>query len=169
MPPPAFFSGLDQMGFAPLLCLGMPRQAKPKGPPRQKFSVREDEQLRELVEELGQNWPEVAQRLGTRSARQCRERFRNYLSPNLRNGLWSDDEDRLLHAKVAEFGAKWSVIVSFFPSRSEVNLKNRWTQLSHREAREVVQAPDAGEMDGLDWDFVFSFTRQGFEDDSFAS
>jgi hypothetical protein len=57
----------------------------------------------------------------------------------------------LLSEKFAIFGAKWSVIVSFFPTRSEVNLKNRWTQLSNRsswevdiqrEKRQLIQALD---------------------------
>jgi hypothetical protein len=154
---------------------------KPKGPPRQKFSVQEDEQLRDLVTELGtNNWAEVSARLGTRSARQCRERFRNYLSPNLRNGQWTEEEDQLLREKFQEFGAKWSLIVAFFPSRSEVNLKNRWTQLLNRgskdhdieqEKMKVIQGlnsviskkagavetdgvrTEESEGDGIDWDF----------------
>jgi hypothetical protein len=172
--------------------------AKGKGHPRQKFSVQEDELLRDLVAELGTNsWGEVAVRLGTRSARQCRERFKNYLSPNLRNGQWTEEEDKLLSEKFAEFGAKWSLIVSFFPSRSEVNLKNRWTQLTNRgavdfeqEKLKVIQQLDsviAGtaaanppvteqeeeEMEVLDWDYadtgqgMFNFMRNGFDDGLF--
>jgi hypothetical protein len=112
-------------------------QLKKKGPARQKFIQREDDQLRELVAELGENnWADVAARLGTRSARQCRERYRNYLSPNLLNGQWTEAEDTLLIEKHSEFGAKWSTIVSFFPTRSEVNIKNRWTQLSSKSNRD---------------------------------
>jgi hypothetical protein len=170
---------------------------KPKGPPRQKFSVQEDEQLRALVNELGiDSWTEVASRLGTRSARQCRERFKNYLSPNLRNGQWSEEEDRLLAEKFNEFGAKWSIIVGFFPSRSEVNLKNRWTQLQNhsthdleQEKRKVIHDLDSvisgmakpmsptreqgeAELDPLDWNYCdpgqgFDFLRGGFDDAQF--
>jgi hypothetical protein len=162
---------------------------KPKGPPRQKFSVQEDDQLRDLVSELGiNNWAEVSARLGTRSARQCRERFKNYLSPNLRNGQWTEEEDQLLREKYLEFGAKWSLIVAFFPSRSEVNLKNRWTQLTNRGIRDhdaeqeklkvikgldnviagtagspalMGEGTDGSESGALDWDFQDG--GQGFD------
>jgi hypothetical protein len=194
-PPPTFFAfqGLDSLSpFMYPQCQSM--TGKPKGPPRQKFSVQEDEQLRALVDELGiDSWSEVASRLGTRSARQCRERFKNYLSPNLRNGQWSEDEDRLLAEKFKEFGAKWSIIVGFFPSRSEVNLKNRWTQLQNRGAHDLEQEkrkvildlnsviagiakappqarePGEAELDPLDWNYSdpgqgFDFLRSGFDD-----
>jgi hypothetical protein len=199
-PPPSFFGfpDVDANGRIPFPCHALqPAIPRVKGPPRQKFTVQEDEQLRELVIELGvNNWSEVAARLGTRSARQCRERFKNYLSPNLRNGQWTEEEDQLLAEKFAQFGAKWSVIVAFFPSRSEVNLKNRWTQLTNRgafdieqEKLKVIQQLDsviAGttssgqgvteqeeELDPLDWDYsdanqgIFNFLRSGFDDSPF--
>jgi hypothetical protein len=192
-PPPSFFGfpGFDALPHVPLRYAPPPPQlpsAKTKGPPRQKFSVQEDELLRDLVAEIGvNNWAEVSARLGTRSARQCRERFKNYLSPNLRNGQWTEDEDTLLREKFLEFGAKWSLIVAFFPSRSEVNLKNRWTQLQNRGAREHdleqekirviqdldnviagvdLQSPTRGLADrsdgeSIDWDF--SDSGHGFD------
>jgi hypothetical protein len=90
------------------------------------------------VAKHGENhWTDVSLELGTRSARQCRERFRNYLSPNLKNEPWTDAEDQVLAEKFGIFGPKWSVIVGFFPTRSEVNLKNRWTQLSNRAGWEL--------------------------------
>jgi hypothetical protein len=152
--------------------------SKRKGPARQKFTQQEDDQLRELVAELGENnWADVSVRLGTRSARQCRERYRNYLSPNLLNGQWTEAEDTLLIEKHGEFGAKWSTIVSFFPTRSEVNIKNRWTQLSNKSNRDhdleqeklqvikdlenVIAAPEPlppqkpKKDDGLDFDRMY--------------
>jgi hypothetical protein len=115
--------------------LGMSESAKAdkSGPLRQKFSPEEDQQLRDLVTLLGENsWTEVAAQLGTRTSRQCRERFRNYLSPQIRNDPWTPIEDVLLREKFEIFGAKWSAIVAFFPTRSEVNLKNRWAQITHK-------------------------------------
>jgi hypothetical protein len=175
--------------MVPLRYLETP--GKTKGRPRQKFTVTEDAFLRDLVNELGTNsWAEVALRLGTRSARQCRERFKNYLSPNLRNGQWTEEEDECLAAKVAEYGAKWSIIVGFFPSRSEVNLKNRWTLLSNRggtnleqEKRDVIQqldsviagvspapthAPEAIAWDDTDiWQCPYAFVSSEIDDEPF--
>ena len=104
---------------------------------RHKFSKEEDELLKKLVDKHGEtNWMTIASHMKTRSPRQCRERYRNYLSSNLINGPWTFEEEQLLEEKVREFGQKWSKITPFFESRSDVNLKNHWTALINRQSRE---------------------------------
>lgn len=104
---------------------------------RQKFTSEEDQKLKELVLELGEsNWNEVANRIGTRTARQCRERFKNYLSPSIKNDPWTEVDNETLRLKYAEYGPKWSQIAKFFPTRSEVNIKNHWTLLYNKNSRE---------------------------------
>lgn len=93
---------------------------------RQKFTAEEDKLLRDLVEEFGiRAWKKVSARMGTRTTRQCRERYNNYLAPTIKNEPWTQDEDNLLEEKVQELGQKWSKIAQFFNSRSDVNIKNR--------------------------------------------
>jgi hypothetical protein len=97
---------------------------------RHRFTPLEDQRLRDLVSEHGQtDWGKISSLLGTRCARQCRERYRNYLDPTLRQEPWTGDEDQLLFEKFAEFGPKWALIQQFFDGRSEANVKNRWAQL----------------------------------------
>jgi hypothetical protein len=72
------------------------------------------------------NWDFVAQRFQGRTARQCRERWVNYLAPHLRSGPWTAEEDQLLRAKVAQFGHSWAEISRVFYGRSENDIKNRW-------------------------------------------
>ena len=97
---------------------------------RVKFSPEEDEKLRILVNELGNKaWKRVAARMGTRTTRQCRERYNNYLEPTLINGPWEKEEDFILIQKVAEIGQKWSKIAEIFRHRSDVNIKNRYSLL----------------------------------------
>lgn len=94
---------------------------------RQKFTPDEDARLVELVKIHGNHsWKKIATIMKTRSTRQCRERYINYLSPNLTNGPWSAHEDKFLIEKVKEMGPRWSKIVRFFPTRSDVNIKNRY-------------------------------------------
>jgi hypothetical protein len=50
----------------------------------------------------------------------------NYLCPSVKNGPWTEAEDRLLLAKINEIGRSWSVMGRFFPGRSENDIKNRW-------------------------------------------
>jgi hypothetical protein len=102
-----------------------------------KFMPEEDERLTELVEELGtKRWIEVSAKLKTRNPRQCRERYNNYLNPNLRHGLWTPEEDALLKRKVAELGAGWNKIGKFFVRRSDNALRNRWMMLARHQAKE---------------------------------
>lgn len=95
---------------------------------RQKFTAQEDERLTLLVKEFGTgSWKKIAQLMKTRSTRQCRERYLNYLSPELKNGPWSSQEDQYLLKLVKEMGPCWSKITKFFPTRSDVNVKNRYS------------------------------------------
>lgn len=132
VPPPFRLPVLFYQTPTPSLPIAPPKKAS-----RQKFSASEDEQLKNLVAELGEsNWNEVANRLGTRTARQCRERFKNYLSPSIKNDPWTKEDDLKLQQKYEEYGPKWSIIASFFPSRSDVNIKNHWTRLTNKTNRE---------------------------------
>jgi hypothetical protein len=142
MPPPSFLPSLSWLEslchHVPGSTATVPPPVKLAGPSRQKFTADEDSRLRAIVAEVGESdWAAVSRRMGTRSARQCRERFRNCLADSVKNQPWTDAEDKLLTDQVSLHGSKWSLIVSSFPSRSEVNIKNRWTLLSNRTMREA--------------------------------
>lgn len=121
--------------------MGYPIRAERLQGIRQMFSPDEDERLKELVNQLGtNNWKLVAKAMPNRSTRQCRERYKNYLSPTLTNSPWTKEEDELLRAKYAEYGPKWAQLATFFQGRSDVNIKNHWTSLSGRELIEQRHA-----------------------------
>lgn len=109
---------------------------------KSKFTPLEDQQLLDLIAVHGDNdWSRIATLLGTRNARQCRDRYKNYLNPYLRQDDWAPEEDLLLLAKYAEFGAKWNKIARFFILRSDNSLRNRWQLLARRHAREAQKSP----------------------------
>ena len=94
---------------------------------RQLFTPAEDMQLCSLVACLGaRNWDEIAKQMPGRTGRQCRDRYKNYLSPEISTIGWTYEEERLLAEKYAEFGPKWSKIAEFFQGRTGTALKNRW-------------------------------------------
>jgi hypothetical protein len=72
------------------------------------------------------SWDQIAKSLPGRTARQCRERWLNYLSPTVRSSPWTETEDRLLIDKVNEHDFSWSFIARFFNGRSASDIKNRW-------------------------------------------
>ncbi|OHT06197.1 hypothetical protein TRFO_25814 [Tritrichomonas foetus] len=95
-----------------------------------KFTKIEDEKLENLIREFGENnWKLIAERMAPRTARQCRERWTNYVNPSLSKDPWSHEEDELLLLKHEELGNHWKLIEKFFPSRSKNNIKHRYSQI----------------------------------------
>lgn len=94
---------------------------------RRKFTPREDEIIKAIVDTWGTNkWDYIATLLPERTARQIKDRYNNYLSPDMTNLPWTREEDDLLRQKVDEYGNHWVIIATFFVGRSSNNVKNRW-------------------------------------------
>lgn len=109
---------------------------------RQMFSPFEDMKLKMLVMQIGcTNWKNIAAYMPNRTARQCRERYRNYLAPDLINGPWTKEEDDLLKNLFQKHGPKWSIITKHFRNRSEINVKNRWTSISKTLHNDTICNP----------------------------
>jgi hypothetical protein len=112
---------------------------------KHRFTEEEDTFILRMVNDFGvRDWSLVAKRLGTRTARQCRERWGHYLHPVIDIAPRSPEEDALLQEEYKLLGPKWSQISSHFPGRTAVNLKNRWARL-HRNPEKLVE-PSAPEI-----------------------
>ena len=95
-----------------------------------KFTKNEDAKLISLVQIYGENdWRSVADQMNFRTPRQCRERWTNYVNPDLNKKPWSIHEDMCLVLKHQEFGNKWKIIQQFFPGRSKNDIKHRAKQI----------------------------------------
>ncbi|OHT13492.1 Transcription factor WER [Tritrichomonas foetus] len=102
---------------------------------KMKFTPDEDDLLRSAVNKLGtKDWTRIAKYMIStgRSARQCRDRWINYLAPGVVNGNWTEEEEELLVQKQKELGRSWKKIAFFFPSRTEINIKCRWLKRERR-------------------------------------
>jgi hypothetical protein len=109
--------------------------------PRSKFTAEEDERLLKLVEQHGsEQWQQISRAMPGRNSRQCRDRWTNFLSPDIKKSPWVEQEEGLLFRKIAELGNSWKKIASFFPGRSEVSVKSHWQLMQRRAEREVIQA-----------------------------
>ena len=104
---------------------------------RKKFTELEDKKLEMLVQVFGDmNWPVIAKAMEGRTTRQCRERYKTYLAPNIRNEPWKPEEDELLISLVKQIGPKWAEIAKRFNGRTDNNVKNRWyTYLKDRNVK----------------------------------
>ncbi|OHT01847.1 hypothetical protein TRFO_07423 [Tritrichomonas foetus] len=108
------------------------RKARLAGPSSKKvkFTKAEDTKLALLVQEFSDNdWKAIAEHMAPRTARQCRERWTNYVNPTLSKDPWTQEEDLLLVEKHKEFGNHWKIIERYFPKRSKNNIKHRWSAL----------------------------------------
>ena len=109
-----------------------------------KFTPEEDKKLLELVAAQGaRNWPKIAQSLPHRNARQCRERYKNYLAPGVSSRPFSDDEEILLRKLINEYGQKWSLIAQHFQNRTDVSLKNHWINVQRKDRRMEKQSKNS--------------------------
>lgn len=104
--------------------------------PKVKFTLEEDEKLTEIIERIGtKSWRLISLEMKNRTPRQCRERWINYISPQLRNDPWTEEEDRLLDEKYLEFGSRWHKISEFFNNRSGNAIRNRFKLRQRHELR----------------------------------
>ena len=110
-----------------------PGRSKGAGVMKRAWQPEEDQQLRQLVTELGPcHWSVIASYLEGRAGKQCRERWHNHLCPNVRKEEWSPEEDGMIMELVQRYGTKWSKIVKLMPGRTDNAIKNRWNGMLFR-------------------------------------
>jgi hypothetical protein len=83
--------------------------------------------LRDMVAAIGRRrWKEIAKSLPGRNARQCRERWKHYLSCDKTEVPWTAEEDDLLFEKISLWGAKWTRVARLLGNRTDLEVKMRW-------------------------------------------
>ena len=137
--------------------LPAPEQRKLK---RRAFTPEEDIKITQLVSIHGtKQWDLIASLIPGRNAKQCRERWRAFLSPGMVNGPWTKAEDNLLVALYQQFGPKWSKFTKHFPGRSDYNIKNRWRRYYSLLVQQHNAPPPPPEIDfDITWAVDESFS-----------
>ncbi|KAH7084338.1 hypothetical protein FB567DRAFT_79905 [Paraphoma chrysanthemicola] len=103
---------------------------------RGPWSQHEDQWLVNLVARNGpHNWVRISQEIGSRSPKQCRERYHQNLKPTLNHDPITPEEGEMIEKMVAEMGKRWAEIARRLKGRSDNAVKNWWNGGQNRRKR----------------------------------
>ncbi|KAJ8257271.1 hypothetical protein GJAV_G00183800 [Gymnothorax javanicus] len=93
-----------------------------------KWTPEEDENLKTLVQNLGQDdWRGIASFLPGRTEHQCQYRWSRVLDPDLVKGPWTKEEDETVMELVHRYGSKqWSLVARHLKGRTGKQCRERW-------------------------------------------
>lgn len=103
---------------------------------RGPWSQAEDGYLMSLVANQGAlNWVRIAQLLGSRTPKQCRERYHQNLKPTLNHDPITPEEGAEIERLVLQVGKRWAEIARRLHGRSDNAVKNWWNGSQNRRKR----------------------------------
>ncbi|XP_041058575.1 cyclin-D-binding Myb-like transcription factor 1 isoform X2 [Carcharodon carcharias] len=152
-----------------------------------KWTVEEERRLAEVVHELtatdpgdivtqGVSWAAVAERVGTRSEKQCRSKWLNYLNWKQSGGTeWSKDDEINLILRIAELNAEdeseinWDIMAEGWSSvRSPQWLRSKWWTIkrqvtNHKDLTFAASGDSCGSSTDCETITLNAGTLQRFE------
>eukprot|EP00250_Pteridium_aquilinum_P009489 c18700_g1_i1 orf=1274-2488(+) len=105
------------------------------------WSPEEDEKLISFITKHGHGcWSSLPKQAGLqRCGKSCRLRWINYLRPDLKRGMFSQSEEKLIFDLHGVLGNRWAQIASHLPGRTDNEIKNHWNSCLKKKLRSQAQ------------------------------
>ncbi|XP_057441956.1 transcription factor MYB3-like isoform X2 [Lotus japonicus] len=99
------------------------------------WSKQEDQKLIDHIRVHGEgSWRSIPKAAGLyRCGKSCRLRWLNYLRPDIKRGIFAQDEEDLIIKLHALLGNRWSLIAGRLPGRTDNEVKNYWNSHIRRK------------------------------------
>jgi hypothetical protein len=120
-----------------------PQSEKLFDPPlgRGQWERQEDQAIIDYVRDNGSHsWVACAQYVPGRTSKQCRERWCNFLDPDMSLAPWTTEEDLALTNLHKNYGNQWARISEVMRNRSANAVKNRWNSAHFKRFADGVTA-----------------------------
>jgi hypothetical protein len=103
----------------------------------------EDKKILDAVQDHGKRWNLVAKIFSNRNSKQIRDRYINYLDPQIAQNKFTVDEDLLILELHNRYGNRWALIRALLPHRSSDMIKNRYkSSISRNKSlQQVLKKP----------------------------
>ncbi|RVD93273.1 Myb-like transcription factor [Tubulinosema ratisbonensis] len=103
---------------------------------RTTWNHQEDAKLTDLINKYSpKNWSKLANMLGNRNGKQCRERWYNHLTPNVNKSPLQEWEKEKILELQTKFGNKWTKISKELPGRTDNTVKNFYHSYKNRKEK----------------------------------
>lgn len=94
-----------------------------------RWSAEEDYKIKDLVTLYNFNWAKISKLIYNRTPKQIRDRYINYLDPNLNNNPFTILENKKIINFVKEYGKQWVKLSKVIRGKSPLSIKNKYFSL----------------------------------------
>ena len=142
----------------------------PRGRKNSTFTPEEDDIIVKLkTQKTPLRWEEISKHTKGKTAKQCCDRYNQYLRISKKRVPWTQEEDEILLRFVKENGHCWKKAESLL-SRDNVDIKKRWynklnKEMNHHKVQsspppeEIVEEIDFTNLFGIDLESFQLFTQ----------